>query len=239
MNKMKKTTVLFDLDGTLIGMNQDEFIRLYFIKILDKLTALGYDKDGMYKSLEAAIRATKRNDGTITNEARFWQTFDEASGGLSEVLKRDIGSFYENEFISVLQGSCYPFPRAGEIIECARRKGLKVVLATNPLFPAVATHRRIRLGGMSPDDFDYITAYENSSACKPNPEYFRELLEKLGVSADECVMVGNDTKDDFCAHALGIPVFILTECLINQSGIDLDAYPHGGFDDLISYIRSI
>lgn len=239
MNKMKKTTVLFDLDGTLIGMNQDEFIRLYFIKILDKLTALGYDKDGMYKSLEAAIRATKRNDGTITNEARFWQTFDEASGGLSEVLKRDIGSFYENEFISVLQGSCYPFPRAGEIIECARSKGLKVVLATNPLFPAVATHRRIRLGGMSPDDFDYITAYENSSACKPNPEYFRELLEKLGVSADECVMVGNDTKDDFCAHALGIPVFVLTECLINQSGIDLDAYPHGGFDDLISYIRSI
>lgn len=239
MNKMKKTTVLFDLDGTLIGMNQDEFIRLYFIKILDKLTALGYDKDGMYNSLEAAIRATKRNDGTITNEARFWQTFDEASGGLSEVLKRDIGSFYENEFISVLQGSCYPFPRAGEIIECARSKGLKVVLATNPLFPAVATHRRIRLGGMSPDDFDYITAYENSSACKPNPEYFRELLEKLGVSADECVMVGNDTKDDFCAHVLGIPVFILTECLINRSGIDLDAYPHGGFDDLISYIRSI
>lgn len=236
---MKKTTVLFDLDGTLIGMNQDEFIRLYFIKILDKLTALGYDKDGMYNSLEAAIRATKRNDGTITNEARFWQTFDEASGGLSEVLKRDIGSFYENEFISVLQGSCYPFPRAGEIIECARSKGLKVVLATNPLFPAVATHRRIRLGGMSPDDFDYITAYENSSACKPNPEYFRELLEKLGVSADECVMVGNDTKDDFCAHVLGIPVFILTECLINRSGIDLDAYPHGGFDDLISYIRSI
>ena len=55
---MKKTTVLFDLDGTLIGMNQDEFIRLYFIKILDKLTALGYDKDDMYKSLEAAIRAT-------------------------------------------------------------------------------------------------------------------------------------------------------------------------------------
>ena len=239
MNKMKKTTVLFDLDGTLIGMNQDEFIRLYFIKILDKLTALGYDKDDMYKSLEAAIRATKRNDGTITNEARFWQTFDEASGGLSEVLKRDIGSFYENEFISVLQGSCYPFPRAREIIECARSKGLKVVLATNPLFPAVATHRRIRLGGMSPDDFDYITAYENSSACKPNPEYFRELLEKLGVSADECVMVGNDTKDDFCAHALGIPVFILTDGLINQGGVDLADYPHGSFDEVIGYIESL
>ena len=32
---MKKvTTVLFDLDGTLIRMDQDEFIRLYFVSIL-------------------------------------------------------------------------------------------------------------------------------------------------------------------------------------------------------------
>ena len=42
LSDMKKiTTVLFDLDGTLIGMNQDEFIRLYFITILDKLSARG------------------------------------------------------------------------------------------------------------------------------------------------------------------------------------------------------
>lgn len=236
---MKKTTVLFDLDGTLIGMNQDEFIRLYFITILDKLVALGYDSEKMYDALEMSIRATKTNDGSITNETRFWQTFDEVTGGLSTELKSELDSFYENEFISVLEGSCYPYPRACEIVECARQKGLKVVLATNPLFPAVATYRRIRLGGMDPDDFDYVTAYENSSACKPNPEYFRELLEKLGVSADECVMVGNDTKDDFSAHALGIPVFILTDGLINQGGVDLADYPHGSFDEAIGYIESL
>ena len=236
---MKKTTVLFDLDGTLIGMNQDEFIRLYFITILDKLVALGYDSEKMYDALERSIRATKTNDGSITNETRFWQTFDEVTGGLSTELKSELDSFYENEFISVLEGSCYPYPRACEIVECARQKGLKVVLATNPLFPAVATYRRIRLGGMDPDDFDYVTAYENSSACKPNPEYFRELLEKLGVSADECVMVGNDTKDDFSAHELGIPVFVLTECLINQGNVDLDDYPHGSFDELIEFINNL
>lgn len=237
---MKKiTTVLFDLDGTLIGMNQDEFIRLYFITILDKLTSLGYDSEKMYDALAKSIRATKTNDGTVTNETRFWQTFDEVTGGLSATLRAELDSFYEGEFISVLQGSCYPYPRASEIVGCARRKGLKVVLATNPLFPAVATHQRIRLGGMDPADFDYITAYENSSACKPNPEYFRELLAKLGVSADECVMIGNDTRDDFSAHALGIPVFVLTECLINKDGVDLSAYPHGGFDELIEYIEGL
>lgn len=236
---MKKTTVLFDLDGTLIGMNQDEFIRLYFHAILGKLTELGYDKALMYEALEKAIRATKHNDGLVTNEMRFWQTFDEAAGGASKDLCDALVSFYSNEFIRVLEGSCYPYPRALEIVNTARAKGLCVILATNPLFPAIATHARIRLGGMSPDDFDYITAYENSSYCKPSPGYFRELLDKLGISPEECVMIGNDTKDDFAAHALGIPVFILTECLINQAGVDLNDYPHGDFDDLISYIKSI
>ena len=61
MNKI--TTVLFDLDGTLIGMDQDEFIRLYFAVLLDKLAALGYERDFMLSALETAIRATKHNDG--------------------------------------------------------------------------------------------------------------------------------------------------------------------------------
>lgn len=237
---MKKiTTVLFDLDGTLIGMNQDEFIRLYFIAILDKLSALGYDRGKMYDSLERAIYLTKRNTGEVTNEKRFWQTFGDAVGGLSDELADALLSFYSNEFIEVLKGSCYPYPRSMEIINAAKARGLRVVLATNPLFPAVATHARIRLGGMSPSDFEYITAYENSSYCKPNPDYFTELLSKLGISADECVMIGNDTRDDFAAHALGIPVFVLTEGLINSTGVDLSLYPHGGFDDLISYIKSL
>jgi FMN phosphatase YigB (HAD superfamily) len=237
MNKI--TTVLFDLDGTLIGMDQDEFIRLYFIAILDKLSKLGYDKKEMYEAIEGSIQATKRNDGTMTNEQRFWQTFDSITGGIPASVKDALDDFYKNEFISVLEGSCRKYPRACEIIQCAKDKGLRVILATNPLFPAVATYRRIRLGGMEPSDFDYVTAYENSSYAKPNPDYFRELLEKLNISSKECVMIGNDTKDDFAAHALGIPVFILTDGLINQGGVDLAEYPHGGFDDLISYIKSI
>ena len=235
----RKTTVLFDLDGTLIGMDQDKFIRLYFEKILDKLVALGYDKRTMYESLEIAIRATKRNDGSMTNEMRFWQTFEREAGDASQKLRDALVSFYTNEFIEVLRGSCTPYPRACEIIECAKSRGLRVVLATNPLFPAIATNARIRLGGMSPEDFEYVTAYENSSYCKPSPEYFTELLGKLGITPEECVMIGNDTKDDFAAHALGIPVFILTDRLINQGGVDLAEYPHGSFDELLSYIEEI
>ena len=237
---MKKTTVLFDLDGTLIGMDQDAFIKLYFHTILDRLASLGQDKKLMYASIEGAIQAIKRKeDASINNETCFWQTFDEISGGLSHVVKGIMESYYSGEFIHVLEGSCYPYPRANEIIETAKRKGLRVVLATNPLFPSVATYARIRLGGMSPDDFEYVTAYENSSFCKPSPSYFKELLDKLSLSPDECVMIGNDTRDDIAVTELGIPVFLLTECLINENGTDLSKYPHGGFDELIEYIESL
>ena len=235
----KITTVLFDLDGTLIRMDQDEFIRLYFVAILDKLCRLGHDKALMKEALEGAVVASLRNDGVMTNEARFWQAFDAISGGLAESVRSEIDSFYKVEFSSVIEVTCEAYQRVHEVLDLVRKKGLRPILATNPLFPMVATHARIRLGGMSPDDFEYITAYENSSFCKPNPAYFTELLSKLGISAEECVMIGNDTRDDFSAHALGIPVFVLTECLINTQGVDLSDYPHGTFDDLLKFIDNL
>lgn len=235
----KITTVLFDLDGTLIRMDQDEFIRLYFVAILDKLCRLGQDKALMKEALEGAVVASLRNDGAMTNEARFWQAFDAISGGLAESVRSEIDSFYRVEFSSVIEVTCEAYQRVHEVLDLVRKKGLRTILATNPLFPMIATHARIRLGGMSPDDFEYITAYENSSFCKPNPAYFTELISKLGISAEECVMIGNDTRDDFSAHALGIPVFVLTECLINTQGVDLSDYPHGTFDDLLKFIDNL
>ena len=233
------TTILFDLDGTLIGMDQDEFIRLYFSTLLDKLAELGYDKTVMLDVLERCIYVTKRNDGRCTNEERFWQTFNELIGGPDEKLGDALIEFYNKDFIKVLEGSCTPYPRANEVLECARRNGFRLILATNPLFPAVATYARIRLGGMRPEDFEYITAYENSSYCKPNPDYFRELLSKLDVTPEECVMIGNDTRDDFSAHKLGIPVFVNTDGLINSDNVDLSLHPHGGVDELLAYINSL
>ena len=235
----KITTVLFDLDGTLIRMDQDEFIRLYFVSILDKLGGLGFDTAIMKEALEGAVVATLRNDGKLSNEDRFWQVFDEISGGLSSSVRAEIESYCADEFGSVIEATCEAYPRAREVLNAVKKNGLRPILATNPLFPMIATHGRIRLGGMSPEDFEYITAYENSSFCKPNPAYFTELLTKLGISQKECVMIGNDTRDDFSAHALGIPVFVLTECLINTQGVDLDSYPHGGFDELLRYIDGL
>ena len=117
--------------------------------------------------------------------------------------------------------------------------GLGVVLATNPLFPPIATQSRIRWAGLEPEDFALVTTYDNSSFSKPNPEYYREILGKLNLRAEECLMVGNDALEDMAARETGMQVFLLTDCLINRDGRDLTDYPQGSFPELMAYIRSL
>jgi FMN phosphatase YigB (HAD superfamily) len=120
-----------------------------------------------------------------------------------------------------------------------KEKGKRLVLATNPIFPALATECRMGWAGLSPEDFEMYTTYENSSFCKPNTEYYRAILYSIGLSAEECLMVGNDVGEDMVASTLGMKVFLLTDCLINKAGEDISVYPQGGFDELISYLETL
>ena len=52
-------------------------------------------------------------------------------------------------------------------------------------------------------------------------------------------MVGNDVGEDMVAGSLGMKTFLLTDCLINKTGEDIDHYPHGSFPALLQYIRSL
>lgn len=92
---------------------------------------------------------------------------------------------------------------------------------------------------MQPEDFELYTTYENSSFCKPNPQYYQQILDKIGLAPEQCLMVGNDAVEDTAAAKLGIPVFLLTQCLINKENADLSQYPQGDFTDLLNYIDKI
>ena len=92
---------------------------------------------------------------------------------------------------------------------------------------------------MQPEDFEYITTYENSHYAKPNPKYYEEILNNIGVSSKECIMVGNNTDDDMVAGTLGMKTFLMPECLINKGEKDLSCYPQGNLNDLLKYIKSM
>lgn len=231
-------TVLFDLDGTLLPMDQDEFTKYYFKLLAAKLAPHGYDPKALVDAIWAGTAAMVKNDGRCTNEQAFWTCFAALLGERVRADEPTFAQFYANEF-SGAKAACGFDARAGAIVRDLKARGYRVALATNPIFPAIATQSRIRWAGLEPEDFALYTTYENSRFCKPNPAYYQEILTALGAQAEECLMVGNDAREDLAARELGIEVFLLTPCLINRDGVDISALPHGDFDALRDYLARL
>lgn len=230
-------TILFDLDGTLLPMDQDAFTKDYFKRLSAKLIPLGYEPKALVDAIWAGTAAMIKNNGSRTNETAFWDCFFQIYG---EESRKDIPAFdayYRNEFQKVAS-VCGCNPEAKRTVDHLKEMGYRLSLATNPIFPAVATESRIRWAGLDPSDFEHYTSYENSVHCKPNPDYYRDILNHLNCPAEECLMVGNDVTEDMVAESLGMNVFLLTDCLINKEGKDITKYPRGSFSDLIAWIHT-
>lgn len=235
---MKISTVFFDLDGTLLPLNQDEFVKMYFTHLAAFLAPHGYDPEGFTKALWSGVTAMTKNDGRAINETVFWEDFARFYGELAQKDMPLFDTFYRDHFVA-LKSICSCNPRMREVIDRVKSAGCTVVVATNPVFPATATEQRIRWAGLNPEDFRLVTTYENSRFSKPNPRYYEDLLTQLGAAPEECLMIGNDTLDDMIAESLGMKVFLLTDCLVNRQNKDVNAYPHGDVSSLMEYLNEM
>jgi FMN phosphatase YigB (HAD superfamily) len=54
------------------------------------------------------------------------------------------------------------------------------------------------------DDFDFITHAENMTRTKPKIAYYQELIQKLNLNPDNCLMIGNDIVKDMPAFEAGM-----------------------------------
>ncbi|MBR3928396.1 MAG: HAD family hydrolase [Clostridia bacterium] len=235
---MKIKNVFFDLDGTLLPMDQEAFTKLYFKNLAKRLAPFGYDPEKLISAIWAGTASMIKNDGSVSNEDAFWQTFTvlfPEKGRNDEPIFED---FYKTEFLNA-KAACGYTENASKIVSFLKEKGVNLILASNPIFPMIAQKNRITWAGVNPDDFSYITSYENSRFCKPNPAYYLEILEKNGLKAEQCLMIGNDAIEDAAAEKAGMKVFLLTDCLLNKDGRDISVYKNGNYNDLENYLKSL
>ncbi len=232
-------TVLFDLDGTLLPMDQDEFIDTYMGLLAKAMAPQGYDPKHLIAAVWSGTKAMMENNGKQTNEEVFWADFCQIFGPDARKDEPLFAEFYASDFAKA-RTVCGFAPEAAEVIGLLKEKGVERVLATAPLFPDIAARQRIRWAGLEPENFSYITTYENSRYAKPNPDYYREILEKLGKKPENCLMVGNDVGEDMIpARCAGMQVFLLTPCMVNRKGQDITAYPRGGFPELKEFLLNV
>ena len=94
----KIEAVLFDLDGTLIFLEQSEFLAEYFKSISAYTANKGYDAKAFMEALRVSTGLMFANDGSRDNKSLFWDKFFVYYGKYDESLIKDSDDFYISDF---------------------------------------------------------------------------------------------------------------------------------------------
>lgn len=207
--------ILFDLDGTLIDVDLNQFIPGY-LKLLAKNVAHLIPPKKMVPAILKASEFVNSNDGKIPNEDVFLNAFFPVEGYEKDQIQPLFDRFYEEDY-KKLQMFTKKKPEARKVVQTAFDKDYKVVIATTPVFPLTAIEQRLDWAGIGDFPYDLITSIENSCATKPNLLYYQLIFKYLNLFAKDCIMVGDEDKDMVCAN-LGSQTF-----LVNSSSTKLSA----------------
>ena len=234
---MKFDGIFFDLDGTLLPMDNDAFTKGYLELLATAVAPYGFEPKSMLCAMWKGVAAMVKNDGSRKNEKVFWDVFAGLLGAFTYDHIADFDAFYTKEFHKAVAFTA-PTELAAKAVALAREKADRVVLATNPFFPRVAVNARLSWTGIAEDAFDLITDYGNSSYCKPNPVYYLDICKKMGIDPSRCLMIGNNAEEDIAAaQEAGLSTFLLTDCLIAEG--ELPETPKGSFPELIEFLTAL
>lgn len=230
-------TILFDLDGTLLPMDTDLFMKIYFdemAKVFENLI----EKDQLIKSVWTATGAMVKNTEKRTNEDVFMEVFKGLITGDLTEYQAIFDRFYDTEFQKVraaVETNEYVIKSVALLLE----KGYQLVVATNPLFPRKAILHRIHWAGLNPEVFSYITSYEQNHYCKPQVHYYNEILEAIEKHPEECMMIGNDVQEDMVAGQVGMKTFLVETHMLNRSEDPIPCDYKGDYKDLYEFVQQL
>ncbi|NLY75461.1 MAG: HAD family hydrolase [Firmicutes bacterium] len=231
------TTVLFDLDGTMLPLDLNKFIQIYFTEMGKKFHDL-IDPETLVDYIMTATEAMVNDTSYRTNETVFMEKFAELIESDLKVYRKRFDEFYDREFFQT-KSAVVDSPLMRESVKLLKEKGYHLIIATNPLFPEKAIHHRIRWSGFEPEDFIYITSYERNHYCKPRFQFYLEVLQETGKQPHECLMVGNDVQEDLVVSQLGVETFLITDFLINRSTEPITSTYQGNYADFYRFVKNL
>lgn len=237
---MPITTLLFDLDDTLLGNQMERFLPAY----LNKLAVHMADLVPPHTLVDELIGGTQamllNTDPARTLEQAFAEYFYPAIHVPPAQFKPRADSFYAERF-GELRAQTTVRPEAREVMQWAAASGLRVAIATNAVFPRTAVAQRLEWAGVSADEFSYslVTTYEFMHFAKPRAEYFAEILAWLDCRPNEVLMVGNDWEQDIVPAAeMGIHTFWIRAADSRAPGNTAHPIGSGRLTDFLAWARA-
>ena len=201
--------ILFDIDNTLILFDERKFFEAYSKKLYPAFQDLMSPQDFIQKLIRSTQVMTN-NDGKLTNAEFFINDF---TNGLA-VDKKELWQRFENFYATEFDQFKYLATQVEgtvDVISDIKKKGLKIAIASNPMFPENVQRMRLNWAGLNEFSFDLITSAENSTYCKPHLNYYLEICSKISIKPENCLMVGNDPFNDMIASKTGMKTYLTTD----------------------------
>ncbi|TCK88008.1 FMN phosphatase YigB (HAD superfamily) [Natranaerovirga hydrolytica] len=231
-------TILFDLDGTVLPLDTEVFMKVYFDEMSQSFKDL-IDEKTLVKYVWAATKEMVQNNEKRSNESVFMETF---SGLIKEdinIYKDRFDKFYDEGFHKAKVAVKTKNDSMEKTVRLLSEKNYNMVLATNPLFPKKAILHRIKWANIDPSVFSYITSYEQNNYCKPQLKYYNEILKAINKEARECLMIGNDVQEDLIAGKLGIKTYLVEDHMINREDQAIICDYKGKYEDLYEFVKAL
>ncbi|QQE79608.1 HAD family hydrolase [Alicyclobacillus sp. SO9] len=231
-------TLLFDLDGTLLPLDLDVFMKAYFGKLVHHVHGVIDEQQIVSEVWKATKAMISSEDASRSNEQVFKDVFFDSTGFKEEEFWPLFDSFYRDRFAE-LKEYTEPSPIARKICDTAVGKGYELVVATNPLFPRLAIDHRMEWAGIGDVPFRLVTSMENMHHCKPNPKYYMEILDILGREPQEAMMFGNDVKEDGAASRTGMETYLVTDYLVRHEQEHFNFTHEGSLADVLKFVQEL
>ena len=237
-NQSDYDALLVDLDGTLLHIDLEKFIMAYVDALSDRFTDMIGKEEFIRHLFKATALMVENIDPTTNNETAFYAAFCPLIRQPLKKIEPIIDHFYRNDFPKLSRWG-RKHPAAQEVVKAAHRRKIPLVLATNPIFPATATRQRLAWSGLRESDFELITTMEIMHFCKPQPEYYLEISEKISCSPQRCLMAGNDTLEDLIAVKAGMKTFLVEDSILQRSEVNLSSDYRGSLKDFALFISKL
>lgn len=179
--------VIFDMDGVLIDARE-----WHFQALNDALRLFGYEI-GLDEHLS-------RFDGLPTRDKLRLLS---QSNSLPLELHKLINSVKQERTLRIAAAACYPQAHHLILMATLKRHGIKIGVATNSV--RKTTETMLTYAGLVPY-LDVIVTNQDVKNAKPHPEIYLTAMSKLGVSADEVVVVEDNPHGIAAARAAGARV---------------------------------
>jgi FMN phosphatase YigB (HAD superfamily) len=212
--------ILLDLDNTMVLYDEPAYYERYFV-ILSQHFSDMFTPEQFIKRVIHATMALIENNGEVNNSHYFIERFTGTDDQRKDQIWQRFMHFYETEYQGIEIEVRIPDGLHDSLARW-RQDGLKLVVASNPVFPIIALEKRMAWAGIDKFSFDLATHIENMSYVKPRLEYYLQISEMIGEASGDCLMVGNDPVNDMAAKAAGMKTFLTTEAgVIDYTSVTL------------------